>query len=127
MSIFESSSSSPETAVAPLPPASSWHVAPPSLLLFGPPRRFVNSASAVSHATATALGERLEMKLGDVLWSTPRRNIPFGPPQRFWVPKDSKISLEQDRKPSDYTALPIPPTPPEEKVLFDKEMEKANK
>ena len=69
----------------------------------------------VNEKQAMELKERFEMKEGDVQWFTPRRRIPFGPPQRFMVPKDSKIQLEQDRQPEDYTGLPIPPDPDSEK------------
>ena len=78
----------------------------------------------VPEEEAIKLGERLEMKLGDVQWFTPRRQIPFGPPQRFFVPKESRIGLEQDRMPASYTDLPIPPTPEAEKKKIEAEIEK---
>ena len=57
------------------------------------------------------LAERLEMKQGGVQWYTPRRRIPFGPPQIFWVPKDDETTkLKQEHEPKDMTELPIPPT-----------------
>jgi len=79
---------------------------------------------------AYELSDRLEMQEGTVQWFTPRRRIPFGPPQRFMVPKDDEETvLMQDRVPEELTDLPIPPDPADEDTLKDmmRDRERAKK